>query len=240
MDENIGKVFGRLTVLEKTAIKSKYHYSCQCSCGNVKEISFGNLVKKNSPTLSCGCLRNENITKICGKHLMAKSKEYKSWSKVKERTGNPKTHNYCDYGDKGFLLQDSWHSFQAFIDYMGLMPKDGKRYTIDRIQNHLGYIEGNVRWATNHEQARNKTKPKNNSSGFVGVAWHDKPSRDKTSSLLYATAIWYALEGKKKSKCFSVKTYGLLPAFKLAVEYRNKMIAELNSQGAGYTELHGK
>jgi hypothetical protein len=31
-----------------------------------------------------------------------------------------------------------------------------------------------------------------------------------------------------------------MPAFKAAVEYRRKMIEELNAQGAGYTEDHGK
>jgi hypothetical protein len=42
------------------------------------------------------------------------------------------------------------------------------------------------------------------------------------------------------NKKFSVKKLGLLPAFKAAVECRRKMIEELNGQGAGYTENHGK
>ena len=56
-------------------------------------------------------------------------------------------------------MHPEWaNSFQAFIDYIGLMPSDGQRYTIDRIDNKLGYIPGNVRWATNKTQANNTSR----------------------------------------------------------------------------------
>lgn len=41
-------------------------------------------------------------------------------------------------------------------------------------------------------------------------------------------------------KCFSIMKYGLLPAFKMAVVWRNSKITELNLSGADYTERHGK
>lgn len=46
--------------------------------------------------------------------------------------------------------------------------------------------------------------------------------------------------GNYRNKKFSVLKLGLLPAFRDAVMYRRKMIEELNAQGAGYTENHGK
>ena len=48
-----------------------------------------------------------------------------------------------------------------------------------------------------------------------------------------------SLDGKKKTKAFSPFVYGYEQAFKLACEWREKMIAEFNEQGAGYTERHG-
>ena len=48
------------------------------------------------------------------------------------------------------------------------------------------------------------------------------------------------LEGKQCKKSYSVKKFGLLPAFKMAVVERNRQIDLLNSQGAGYSSTHGK
>lgn len=48
------------------------------------------------------------------------------------------------------------------------------------------------------------------------------------------------LDGKDKSECFSIKKLGYDIAKSLAIESRKRMILELNSQGAGYTENHGE
>ena len=50
-------------------------------------------------------------------------------------------------------------------------------------------------------------------------------------------AEWKDLIGKARSKTFTDIKYGE-EAFKLACEYREKMIQELNELGAGYTERH--
>jgi hypothetical protein len=43
-----------------------------------------------------------------------------------------------------------------------------------------------------------------------------------------------------KTKIFSVEKLGIMVAYRLAVLHRAKMIEILNSQGAMYTERHGK
>lgn len=50
----------------------------------------------------------------------------------------------------------------------------------------------------------------------------------------------YRINGKKKCKFYSVNVRGEDEAFRLACEWRAKMIEEMNSQGAGYTEMHGE
>ena len=53
--------------------------------------------------------------------------------------------------------------------------------------------------------------------------------------------IWYKPKnGKRKAKSLSILRYGHEQAFQLACDYRNKMIQELNAQGAGYSSTHGK
>ena len=52
-----GQVFGKLTVLEKSNQKrnNKPMWICQCSCGNIVEVSGNNLRQKY--TQSCGCIK---------------------------------------------------------------------------------------------------------------------------------------------------------------------------------------
>lgn len=237
-----GKVFSELTAIESTWAKGNngdYLWKCVCSCGTSCVYPVGQL--NSGSATNCGCKTAEKISKANFIHGMKHEPEYRSWSHARERIFNPDCQEYPKYGGRGLTFENDWSEFSVFIKEMGRMPDDGKRYTIDRIENHLGYIRGNVRWATDHQQARNKTFQVNNTSGVSGVLWDNKVHRDRTKATLYANAVWCELEtGKQRKKCFSVKTYGLLPAFKLACEYRAAKIAELNSQGAGYSESHGK
>lgn len=59
----IGRVFGQLTVLERSRLVSKrgYYYHCTCSCGNVVE-KCGSILKQSvklGRNSSCGCKRAE-------------------------------------------------------------------------------------------------------------------------------------------------------------------------------------
>ena len=56
-----GKVFGKLTVLNKTELKEggSIVWHCKCSCGKEVNVSSRKLTSGN--TKSCGCLRKENV-----------------------------------------------------------------------------------------------------------------------------------------------------------------------------------
>ena len=55
-DRFLGKIFGRLTVLEKTDQKYNEHacYKCRCECGNVVVVSTQSIGRNVN---SCGCLQ---------------------------------------------------------------------------------------------------------------------------------------------------------------------------------------
>lgn len=54
----IGKVFGRYTVVKESGyVGHTRFWLCQCECGNIREVSTGNLTSGNSQ--SCGCLKIE-------------------------------------------------------------------------------------------------------------------------------------------------------------------------------------
>lgn len=62
-----GKVFGRLTVLEKSEHplgkkEKRAYWLCQCECGNQKIILGRSL--RDGKTLSCGCLQKEKVSGV--------------------------------------------------------------------------------------------------------------------------------------------------------------------------------
>jgi hypothetical protein len=67
----------------------------------------------------------------------------------------PKNISYHRYGARGVTVCDRWRkSFDDFLADMGRAPSQA--HSLDRINNDLGYEPGNVRWATDHEQNRNR------------------------------------------------------------------------------------
>lgn len=79
---------------------------------------------------------------------------------------------------------------------------------------------------------RNMKKSGRNTSGVTGV------SHMNSKGCEYWVAYW--VDGKLKAKCFNIAKLGEEEAFQQACEHRARMIAELNEQGAGYTDRHGK
>lgn len=107
---------------------------------------------------------------------------------------------------------------------------------------HVDHIDGdkqnnttaNLRAVSNSVNRRNMVKSRCNVSGVTGVSFKEAKG--------YANwrAKWHGLDGKRHERSFSVLKYGYDKAFELACEFRARMIEELNSQGANYSERHGK
>lgn len=163
------------------------------------------------------------------------TKIYNAWLDIKRKCYDTEAREYCRYGAKGRTLADVWLTNPvAFVDYMLSLPNFSMGMTIDRIDNELGYLQGNLRWATYKQQAHNRGKVSTNVSGYNGVAFR------VVTSNTYATAQWRTFENKVGNKAFSVNKLGLLPAFAKACAYRDAMIVQLNEQGAFYSDKHGK
>ena len=101
----MGQKFGKLTVLEKTAILNKSRgvvWYCRCDCGGNVSVRSSNLVE--GKTRSCGCLRREflasgNAGRVHGKY--GTPEHTRKWSN--ERNAQRKQEVLTHYGKNGTL-----------------------------------------------------------------------------------------------------------------------------------------
>ena len=79
------------------------------------------------------------------------------WENMIRRCTNPDHQSYEYYGGRGISVCPEWIAdFQAFFDCVGERPSP--QHTLDREDNTLGYMPGNVKWATKKEQSLNVRK----------------------------------------------------------------------------------
>jgi hypothetical protein len=152
----VGKTFGRISVIERSVNDShgQSRWLCRCDCG--KDFITTGARLKSGHTKSCGCRRGQNILLAVTKHghsRKSKSKTYLTWEAMKTRC-SPKSVNARNYFKRGIQVCDRWLKFENFLEDMGEHP--GQGFSIDRIDNDLGYSKENCQWASRDQQSSNR------------------------------------------------------------------------------------
>ena len=130
--------------------KDRRYYYFRCSCGTLSQLPAH--IVNSGRSLSCGCQKTKE-TKSCSvfdsNHPLRNTH-----GQLKSRCLNRNHHAYERY--KGRLCEE-WLDFRAFASYIEreLGPRPAG-HSLDRINSKLGYCPGNVRWATNLTQSRNR------------------------------------------------------------------------------------
>jgi len=94
------------------------------------------------------------------------SPEYIAWRSMISRCKYKNWSGYKYYGGRGITVCERWRNFADFLVDMGKKPSP--EMSLDRINNNGNYEPGNCRWASWHQQARNRTVGKKSQPEFCG------------------------------------------------------------------------
>lgn len=167
----VGQRFGRWVVTapevvaQRTERNPRGHRAapvkCSCPRGTEKIVNFSDLFGGRS--LSCGCLRGEQVAQRNREanpaitHGLTSHPLFDTWRKMLLRCENPADKSWPDYGGRGITVWGDWHDPRKFVAWieanLGTRPPG---MTLDRIDNDGGYEPGNVRWATAFQQRHNR------------------------------------------------------------------------------------
>ncbi len=152
-----GQRYGRLVGVRRDPTPGDTYWLFRCDCGVEKVIRLDPV--RRGKTSSCGCVRTEMIRgrSLTHGHKIGRQSTptLRAYHHAKARCQNPNDAKFPAYGGRGIQMCDRWSdSFEAFLSDMGDRPEG---LTLERIDVNGNYEPDNCRWATRHDQTRNKT-----------------------------------------------------------------------------------
>lgn len=152
-----GMRFGNAVVISREGVSSDRHYLWKCVCDCGKEFLARGSDLKRGRIISCGCVRERNLSfGINRRHGMKKTRLYSIWRNAKTRCNNSHSPQYRNYGARGISFYEPWRdNFDIFASW-AFDNGYSDNLELDRIDNEKGYSPDNCRWVTRTVNASNK------------------------------------------------------------------------------------
>ena len=162
-----GQKFNKLTALKRTDKKQSggYFWTCQCDCGNIKDVTIGALC--SGGIKSCGCAK--------ATHGMTKTPAWNAWDSMVTRLKDERCKEwYWDVTADERWLEPNGQGFMNFYEDMGDPPEG---HTLNRVRGAKIYSKETCEWATLSMQSFDQKRSKVNTSGRTGVYFDKSGSR---------------------------------------------------------------
>lgn len=179
-----GKKFGKLTVIKRIedAVTEKGNgftqWFCVCDCGNEVTVLGSALTRRKRPTLSCGCLQKDkvsgitpNIYHFTGEYVIGyTSNTNKPF--IFDLDDFEKVSKYHWYEESNGYIRSSGKKKENRVLLHRLVMDFPEDIGIDHINhNTFDNRKSRLRIATTSQNAMNRIKGSNNTSGVTGVVW---------------------------------------------------------------------
>ena len=167
-----GQKFGEWTIIAPS--EKPYYYTCQCSCGVVRDVRDSALRRGKSK--SCGHAPREKVRENFKKYDEENiiGKKFGRLTPVERKT-NGRTYFICecDCGNTATVARTRLLNRKARS--CGCLKKENSKKLMDKIQEE-GHklVQENRFKGTNIYSLKNRTLNKNNSSGYKGVSKQGK------------------------------------------------------------------
>lgn len=179
-----GQKFGKLTVIRRVedAVTEKGNkftqWFCVCDCGNEAVVLGSSLTRRNRPTLSCGCLQRDKVSGITP-NIYHFSGDYVVG--YTSNTNKPfifdiedfeKVSKYHWYEESNGYIRSSGKTKEDKIFLHRLVMGVSENTKVDHIKhNTFDNRKSRLRIATTSQNAMNRIRGSNNTSGITGVVW---------------------------------------------------------------------
>lgn len=166
--DDIGKKFGRLTVIGRKRENKKTYYLCKCDCGNEKWIRADHIRK--GITKSCGCLqykRESLVGKRFGRLVVTEL------CNERAKNGERRFKCVCDCGNE--CIVNAGSLIDCRKRSCGCLHKETSKKNVQRANAKMKEIA--LRDGTNIKLISKKDTFKSNTSGVSGVYWDSKEGK---------------------------------------------------------------